>query len=144
MSEWYAGGLRFECTRCGMCCTGPPGLVAFTPEEGREMARALGVGYRNFLVDHACRWAGGWALEEVEGEHGFDCTLLDREKVPGEALCRVREARPGQCRTWPFWPENLSNPGAWKKAARRCAGMGRGPLVAIEEIRRQRAATPNW
>ena len=24
---WYRDGLRFECTRCGHCCTGAPGYV---------------------------------------------------------------------------------------------------------------------
>ena len=29
---WYRDGLRFECTRCGACCTGAPGYVWVTPE----------------------------------------------------------------------------------------------------------------
>lgn len=140
--EWYSEGLRFECTRCGACCTGPPGLVEFTPEEGRQMAEALGMRVRDFLLEHGRRWPGGWALQEVESEHGFDCTLLDRESVPGEALCRAHGARPAQCRTWPFWPENLASPSAWKRATRKCEGMDRGPLVQITDIRRQREGTP--
>ena len=28
--EWYRDGLRFECTRCGACCTGAPGYVWVT------------------------------------------------------------------------------------------------------------------
>ena len=38
LREWYAEGLRFGCTQCGNCCTGPPGAVWFTAEEGRAMA----------------------------------------------------------------------------------------------------------
>ena len=39
----YADGLRFECTQCGNCCTGPPGRVWFSEEEGEAMAENLGV-----------------------------------------------------------------------------------------------------
>ena len=24
---WYRDGLRFQCTQCGNCCTGDPGVV---------------------------------------------------------------------------------------------------------------------
>ena len=41
--EWYRDGLRFECSRCGNCCTGPPGAVWFTRDEGKAMAAAIGV-----------------------------------------------------------------------------------------------------
>ena len=38
-ADWYADGLRFECSRCGNCCTGEPGLVRMTDDEVRTMAR---------------------------------------------------------------------------------------------------------
>jgi hypothetical protein len=45
-----------------------------------------------------------------------------------------------QCRTWPFWDENLTSRRAWDNARRRtpCPGMGTGPLIPIEKIRIQR------
>jgi len=43
MSEpWYKDGLRFQCTRCGNCCTGPPGYVWVTPEEIAAIAEHRG------------------------------------------------------------------------------------------------------
>eukprot|EP00961_Rhodomonas_salina_P046921 629705-Rhodomonas_salina.2 len=30
--------------------------------------------------------------------------------MKGKAICSLYEARPKQCRTWPFWPENLASP----------------------------------
>lgn len=140
--EWYAEGLQFECTLCGACCTGPPGLVEFTRAEGIRMARALGLTFREFLLRYARRTPEGWALEEVETPHGFDCVLLDRESSPGQVLCRVHAQRPAQCRTWPFWPVNLKSPRTWKQAGRRCEGLDRGPRVPLESIRRQRDETP--
>ena len=43
MAEWYADGLRFSCTQCGNCCTGPPGAVWFNEDEGKAMADKVGV-----------------------------------------------------------------------------------------------------
>lgn len=140
--EWYFEGLHFECTRCGACCTGAPGLVEFTRGEGIRMARALGLTYKEFLVRHGRRTERQWALQEIETEHGFDCAMLDRESVPGQVLCRVHDQRPTQCRTWPFWPDALRNPRAWERAAGRCEGIGQGPLVPLASIRRQRDETP--
>lgn len=48
--------------------------------------------------------------------------------------CGVYEARPLQCRTWPFWPE-MMNPRVWKReVVPLCAGVGRGRLVPAKEI----------
>lgn len=141
---WYSQGLRFECTGCGQCCSGPPGLVEFTRGEGIRMARALGLEYRDFLFRHARRTEEGWALQEIEDPEGtdLDCTMLDRQTHPGKALCRVYQDRPLQCRTWPFWPENLRSRRAWQRAGRRCPGMDQGPLVPPEDIHRNLRPRP--
>ena len=139
--EWYADGLRFECTMCGNCCTGPEGVVWFTPDEGRAMAQRLGVSEAEFLSIHARRVDGRWSLRErvvdIDGRSLHDCVFLDRASVPGRAVCGVYLDRPSQCRTWPFWPENLTNRRAWESAKKRtpCPGMDRGTLVPIERIR---------
>jgi len=40
--------------------------------------------------------------------------------------CLVYEARPAQCRTWPFWPENM-NARAWdREVVAFCPGVGKG------------------
>lgn len=143
--EWYEDGLRFACTQCGNCCTGPPGVVWFTEEEGRAMAKRLGVTEAEFYLDHAHKVDGRWSLNETLTEHGYDCAFLDRESVPGSAICSLYESRPAQCRTWPFWPENLSSKRAWYAAKKRtpCPGMDNGKLIRIEQIRIQRDATPD-
>ena len=68
-------------------------------------------------------------LREVDTEFGKDCILLSRD-AKGKALCTVYEARPTQCKTWPFWPENLESRDAWLEAKRDapCAGMESGEL----------------
>ena len=117
-AEWYADGLRFTCTQCGNCCTGPAGAVWFTPEEGRRIAEALGITEEAFYAQHAHRIDGQWSLTEHETEHGYDCVFLDRTSVPGKAICSLYDARPAQCRAWPFWPENLTSEQAWEVVKR--------------------------
>jgi len=67
---------------------------------------------------------------------GRDCILLDRST--GRALCSVYEARPAQCRSWPFWSGNVESREAWEeaKADTPCPGMGVGPLVPAAEVAR--------
>lgn len=140
-TEWYADGLRFECTQCGNCCTGPPGAVWFNEAEGAAMAKQLGLSDAAFREKYAHKLDGQWSLIERKTEHGFDCIFLDRTKVPGKAVCGMYKARPMQCRTWPFWPEILESKRSWTsfKRATPCPGMDNGALIPVERIRIQRA-----
>lgn len=141
--EWYADGLRFECTQCGNCCTGPPGYVRVDDEELAAMATVLHLTVAQTESRFTRQVHGRRSLTEVRSEHGYDCVFLDRETQPGKARCRVYQARPAQCRTWPFWSENLAHPRDWQRAGRTCPGMNHGPLIPIESIRIQRDATPD-
>ena len=136
---WYAEGLAFECTLCGGCCSGPPGVVRFTDEEGAAIARRLGLSQREFLdrCTHAGGLQGERSLNEVETEFGFDCVFLDRTSVPGKAVCGIYEDRPLQCRTFPWWPEHVASPRSWQRLGKSCEGVGRGPVVAYHQIRVQ-------
>lgn len=142
-AEWYADGLRFSCTQCGNCCTGPTGFVWFTEEEAEGLARKVGVSVPDFYRDFARKIHGQWSLNERKTEFGHDCIFLDRTTIPGKAICGVYEARPSQCRTWPFWPENVRTPRTWQTVKRvtPCPGMDNGKLIPIEQIRIQRDAT---
>ena len=77
-------------------------------------------------------------LREVRTAQGLDCVFLDRESVPGKAVCRVYEARPLQCRTFPWWPVNLRSRRDWERLGRECEGVGRGGFVPVEAIRIER------
>lgn len=133
---WYRDGLRFACTQCGNCCSGPPGAVWFTPEEGRAIAAELGLDERTFLDRYTRPLSGRRSLKEFVGERGYDCVFLDRATSPGRALCSIYAARPLQCRTWPFWPEHLRSASAWSDAKRRtpCPGMDAGPVHDVVAI----------
>lgn len=136
---WFDDGLRFTCNQCGNCCTGPPGYVFFTEEESQAMADELGISVGQFLDQYTKKAGRKRTLVEVKTEHGFDCVFLRRDEQ-GRALCSVYRSRPHQCRTWPFWPENLGKEQAWLRSAQRCAGMaagleGEGKFFPAEQIR---------
>lgn len=148
--EWFdepAGddarpGLRFACTMCGNCCTGPPGYVLISDEEIARVADHLRMSPEVFTARYTHTTRAGVSLTEVAGPAGgWDCVFLDRASHPGRAVCGVYEARPAQCRAWPFWPRNLENEEAWRRASRTCPGIGRGPLHSPDVIRLTRDGT---
>ncbi len=72
-----------------------------------------------------CQWDGDhWHLNDPDKNCGF----LEGKR------CTVYEGRPTQCRTWPFWPENM-NAKTWRRdVAAFCPGVGKGPLVSATAI----------
>lgn len=141
--EWFdrpdpdtgEAGLRFGCTMCGNCCSGPPGFVLFTEAEGRAIAARLGVSYERFLEKFTEDTERGRSIIDVERGRGFDCVFLDRSSVPGKAVCGIYEERPRQCRTWPFWPGMLASRDRWVRAKGMCPGLDSGRLFTPVEIR---------
>jgi len=132
-TPWYAGGLRFACQGCGCCCGGGPGYVWVDEEEIAALAASLGVEAAEFRRRYTRRLWRGVSLKE---KYNYDCILLNEH-----GRCTAYEARPTQCRTWPFWPSNLESPAAWRASGRRCPGIGQGPVWALEMIEAKRMET---
>lgn len=128
-------GLRFSCTMCGNCCSGPEGYVLVSDEEATAIARRLGLPVEEFLREYTHVTAEGRSLKEKRTAHGLDCIFLDRQTVPGKAICGIYEDRPTQCSTWPFWPSVVKSRGSWDRASRNCPGMNKGRLYPPEQIR---------
>lgn len=154
-APWYGDGLQFSCTMCGNCCSGPPGAVWFDEREGQAMAEAIGLKYPEFVRRYARRINGRMSLNERLTGYGHDCVFLDRDSKPGVALCKVYEARPSQCSTWPFWPEIIEDEQCWSDTASQtpCPGMGSGKSYSHAEITIrateaadafERSADPDW
>ena len=137
--DWFAQGaspgLRFSCTMCGNCCTGPEGYVLYTDEDARRIAGRLGVSAEEFIRGYTKETMLGRSLAERPTAFGLDCIFLDRQKVPGKAVCGIYEDRPAQCRTWPFWKSITATVHSWDLARRTCPGIGSGPLIPPERIR---------
>jgi Fe-S-cluster containining protein len=120
------GGLRFECTKCGNCCT-RPGPVYLPPLDLARAASHLGMSGTRFRRTFGVRRLDG--VEAVDPGAGAPCPFYDEEEG-----CRIYPARPTQCRTWPFWPEVVRRKRSWERAARDCEGMNQGPRVSPVEI----------
>ncbi|MFM8176039.1 MAG: YkgJ family cysteine cluster protein [Pirellulaceae bacterium] len=132
-SPWYREGLAFECTQCGRCCGGAPGFVWVEPEEIAAMAEAVGMGQDIEQFERRFVRSVGARKSLVEYPDG-DCIFLD----PQTRGCTVYQARPIQCRTWPFWTSNLEDPKAWQQTARHCPGCNQGPVYTLQEIEQRR------
>jgi Fe-S-cluster containining protein len=65
----------------------------------------------------------------VEFPNG-DCVFFDGKK----RVCTVYDARPRQCRTWPFWKSNVKSPESWKATCEQCPGSGKGKLYSLDQI----------
>jgi Fe-S-cluster containining protein len=125
---WYRDGLSFTCTRCGACCTGAPGYVWVDGPEIDRLAASRGESPEEFSRAFVRRVGDRLSLIE---KPGGDCVFWDRS-----AGCTVYEARPVQCRTWPFWPENVESPEAWEHVTGVCpgAGKGQGQWFSAEDV----------
>jgi len=131
MSEWYQKGLRFQCTECGKCCTGSPGYVWVNTQEMEEMAKFLEISLKEFKRKYIRRIGNRYSL--VETRQNYDCVFLKNKK------CQVYGARPTQCRTFPWWPQNIHTQEAWEATAQTCEGINHeADLVSCERIEEQK------
>jgi hypothetical protein len=137
---WYIAGLAFECDQCGRCCAGPDeGYVWIGEDELRTLAAFLGQDLS--VVRQRYTRPVGARQTLIEDCSTKDCIFLQPGPVASGKGCTVYEVRPAQCRTWPFWPANLTSPDAWARAAQRCPGINRGTIHAFHEIQAKRQAT---
>ncbi len=124
---WYREGLAFTCTQCGACCTGAPGYVWVNAEEMTRLAEFKGLSVDDFGRQFVRQVETRFSLIE---RPGGDCIFWDRQ-----VGCTVYPARPVQCRTWPFWPENIETAEDWERVTGICPGSGVGQVFSVEEIR---------
>ena len=126
---WYHKGLRFGCTQCGNCCRnhGEYSFVYLMPSEVEAIAKHLGLSRRELLAKH-CEKVDGAVTIRTDSPA---CPFLQEDN-----RCGIYPVRPKQCATWPFWSENLDR-ATWEGPVRECCpGIGKGPLVAAEEVAR--------
>lgn len=127
MSEnWFTKGLRFTCTQCGDCCSGKPGFVWVNDDEIDALAGQLQLPVHEVRAMHTFQTPRGRSIRE---RANGDCIYYEAGKG-----CTVYEARPRQCRSWPFWESNLETPEAWNRTVGICPGAGKGELISENEI----------
>ncbi|OFZ18275.1 MAG: hypothetical protein A2X94_07510 [Bdellovibrionales bacterium GWB1_55_8] len=135
---FWKKGVRFKCLGCGKCCQARDtyGFVYLTKKDRQRLALHLQLSEKEFRRKY-CEETDGWThLKNPR----LDCGFFKNNG------CEVYEARPEQCRTWPFWPENM-NARAWRSQVLSfCRGASeathRARLYAAEEIQSALARDP--
>ena len=130
---WWQDGVRFECQGSGKCCTshGEYGFVFVSPADRKRFAKHLKISTRSFSKKYCDTLNGVYHLKE--DPKNPDCMFLIGKR------CSVYDARPAQCRTWPFWPE-VMNAKTWKKeVVTFCPGLGKGPKISAASIKKNLA-----
>lgn len=125
-AKWWHKGVRFECQGSGRCCVsrGAYGFVYVTIEDRRRIASLLGISTGAFTRKYCEQEGGIWKLRDFNE----NCRFLEGKR------CGIYEARPTQCRTWPFWPETLSAKAWTREVAAYCPGVGKGRTWTRQEI----------
>lgn len=128
---WFEEGLKFKCTGCGKCCTGSPGYVFLSERDLLRLAKHFNLSPEEFAQKYTHKVDELYTLLDRPGSH--DCIFLKNNQ------CSAYEARPTQCRTFPWWIHHLREPSDWEEAATRCEGINHkeAPLVPSLHIQEQ-------
>lgn len=145
---WYKDGVRFKCTGCGKCCTGPKGYIWISREEIEPLAKHLKMTPSSFIAKYTLEPSpedlahypnkealkSKLLLKEVPSKNSpkdYDCIFLSKE-----GMCSIYNFRPKQCRTYPYWPDIMRSKRAWANEKRYCEGIEYvdAPVVAFASI----------
>jgi len=126
---FYSSGLRFECTRCSRCCRHTPGYVFLSQADLGRLAAAVSLSGPEFRRRY-CRIVDlGLARRlSLREKPNLDCILWEN------GGCSVYEARPVQCRSFPFWSACVASEEQWLLHSKSCPGMGQGAVHSRAEI----------
>lgn len=116
--------MRFGCQPgCTRCCE-QQGFVYLTEDDIRRLAGFVHMGVHAFERRYVYRTKNTRRLRVPKHAQ---CEFL------AEGACSVHEAKPTQCRTFPFWPQLIESRRAWHETGDWCPGIGKGELVNIED-----------
>jgi len=134
---FYKNGLRFSCKNCSNCCRYESGYVFLSENDVMRAAAVLKMNCKEFCSVF-CRWISSINGKEqlsLREKSNFDCILWDSNAgKKNEGGCSVYEARPMQCRTFPFWPNMLDSGEIWENASKDCPGIGQGNYYSLDFI----------
>ncbi len=88
------------CTTCeGRCCTGDSGYIYVTKSEIENISKLLGLEISDFVDKYLFKKAYKYSIKEMKYNGSYECVFFDRVTNS----CKIYEARPSQCITFPFW-----------------------------------------
>ena len=123
-SYFFDNGLRFECQRCGACCTGEPGFIFVNKHEIEQIAKHISQNVPDVINEYLYPFKAGYSIKEhADGR----CYFYQQG-------CAIYPVRPAQCRLYPFWFENLRSFKKWRQVTKECPGIDKGPIYTKEDI----------
>lgn len=151
VSKFLEKGIEFSCQMCGDCCRGlKEGEVYLFKDDIRRLAHHLNLkgekGYREFVkrylkvIEDSFFWK---AENQTRGKNYKFKTLAFRFTGNDEHchflidnICTVHDARPFQCRCFPFWKMMVTNKKNLINYSKKCKGLQilKGRYYSKEEI----------
>jgi hypothetical protein len=127
----YPKNVRFQCTRCALCCGDTEAKARRILLLKREAERISETTLRP-VEDFACRTEGHEPyVYEMRKTISGECPFLEKD------TCTVYASRPLVCRFYPFELRTLRSGTLVFSSTKECPGMGRGKLlgkVYFEEL----------
>ena len=123
-------GTNFECQGSGNCCVsrGLYGYVYLSLLDRKRLAKFFNLSLNKFTKKFCNKNNKYYHLKELKKNE--DCIFLVNKK------CSVYKSRPIQCRTWPFWKENLNSKGWRMDIYKFCPGIGKGKFFSKKNIQK--------
>ncbi len=88
------------CNTCeGRCCTGESGYIYVTKAEIFAIAEVLEMNINEFALKYLFKKGYRYSIKENKIGDSYECAFYDRESNG----CKIYNARPNQCKTFPFW-----------------------------------------
>ena len=129
--EIFKNGIRFKCQGSSNCCVsrGNYGFVYLCKKDVKKIANFFNISIKEFKKKY-CNISNGYTHLKEINKNG-NCQFLNKKK------CSIYESRPIQCRTWPFWRENM-NAKKWnKEIINFCPGIGKGKIISLLNIQKK-------
>lgn len=138
--------MKFQCQdSCGgKCCkpwmNGRSSFVFLTLKDRQRIAGYLKQPVHNFAKKSVFSWtrfttkvSEQWHLAKpwflARNDDGTCQFLVDGK-------CKIYPVRPTQCRTFPFWPENLKEE-IWAELKEHCPGIDKGEELDLAKVQIQ-------
>ena len=96
-----------KCATCeGNCCIGESGYIWITIAEIDTLAKHLNISTQECFDKYLLKYGYKFSIKEKKiSQNNYACVFFDLEKKQ----CGIYEARPTQCRTFPFWEHFKEN-----------------------------------
>ena len=92
---------EIRCSTCeGNCCIGESGYIWITQDEIEKLAKFQNITTNEVISKDLKKVGYKYSIRETKlSETNYACKFFDIHKKQ----CSIYDARPNQCRTFPFW-----------------------------------------